>query len=478
MWAHNFTSDAEVSQHLMGSSDPQSYWGPPTRVVDETGMGCLQQIALGAMLSAPFAAGSTTMLIDDATYWPDPAATGPFYFQACKQAPNVGGKNLFRCTARSGTTLTVQYVSNAGNSAYAGTPQSYVAGDYVGQEQSREWRRVFAALPAGENGLATDDPGANGSVPLRSRLNGNSRSVPHDLSLWQYGFYGHPSVQVTWQNWTPWVGSTTYTPRGVAQGTAAKYRLWDGDEFWIQFRIKIDRRFWTKHSQPDPNGETSYWGRKLWALQSEVSSVNQLVTGIGPSNRYSIPTTNPNPFELLTYKAARVIGDSDYARTRSSLQPGSPWDVAPYHADTSSSFRPSTGCPTPDGSAAWEWKDGEWITFLVHVRPGRSGVHETQIDVSFARTEDPAYRGTYTTLLSVTDANIVYSGHGDYDYPDGPFTNSAVAIMDALPGFQAFGLMGYFNIHQNADIPPPKASYYVRMAQVIFSQAIIPPPAS
>jgi len=351
-------------------------------------------------------------------------------------------------------------------------------GDYIGQEQSREWRRTFAALPAGENGLAIDDPCASGSVPLRSKLPGNGHSVPRDRSMWQYGFYGHPSVQSTWQDWTPWVGRTTYTPRGVSRGAAAKYRLWDGDEFWIQFRVKIDKRFWGKHAQPEPNGRTTYWGRKLWALQSEVSSLNQLVTGIRPSNRYGIPTTNPNPFALATYKAARTVGSSDYRRRRASIQPGSPWDVAPYYADASSAMRPSTGCPTPDGSAAWEWKDGEWITFLVHIRPGRSGVPETQIDISFARTEDPSYTGSYTTLMAVTDAKIVYSGSGDYDYPDGRFSYPTVASMNALPGFQAFGLMGYFNIHQTVDIPPPRASYYVRMAQVIFSKAIIPPPTS
>ena len=148
---------------------------------------------------------------------------------------------------------------------------------------ARKPRRTFSAMPAGENGLATDDPAASGAVPLRSKLTGNAYSVPRDPSIWQYGFYGHPSNQTTWENWTPWIGASTYTPRGVAQGAAAKYRLWDGAEFWLQFRIKVDPRFAAGQAQPDPNGTTSYWARKSWALQSDVSSTNQLVAGLGTS---------------------------------------------------------------------------------------------------------------------------------------------------------------------------------------------------
>lgn len=475
VWAHNFDYDAEVTKHMQ-TPDPTSCPVPLRRTVDSTGIGCLEQIVLGAMLSADYTAGDTVMHLNDVTYWPDPAVTGAFYFEVCRQDPSVGTKNLFRCTARSGTTLTVAYVDMTGVSAFLPyTANNYFIGDYAGNEAG-DWRRTFAALPSGENGLPTDDAGASGAVPLRSKLSGNGNSVPRDPSIWQYGFYGHTSNQSTWANWTPWSGATTYTPRGTSQGVAAKYRLWDGNEFYIQFRLKIDPRFWSLNTLPDPNGQDSYFGRKSWALQSEVSSVNQLVSGISPSNRYAIPTTPESPFSLLTYKASRIIGVSDYSRSHTSYQMNSPWDVAPHYADLSSSFKPSTGCATPDGSAAWEYKSNEWVTFLIRVKPGRSNVAETEIDVKFARTEAVGYDGTYTTLMSVTDANIVYSGSGDYDFPDGSFTSSTVAVMDALPGFQSFGIMGYLNTFQTAGIPPAKGSYYVRMAQVIFSKATIPAP--
>ena len=112
VWAHNFDADAEVSAHL---ADTGLLVGiQARRVVDETGIGCLEQIALGATLAAPYTAGGATMVIDDATYWPDPAVTGPFSFMVSTPAPTVGSKNLFTCTARSGTTLTVSYVDMSG----------------------------------------------------------------------------------------------------------------------------------------------------------------------------------------------------------------------------------------------------------------------------------------------------------------------------------------------------------------------------
>lgn len=480
VWSHNFESDTEVTAHLLANQTMDSVRA--RRVVDSSGIGCLEQIALGATLAANYTAGSPTMVINDTTHWPDPAVTGPFEFQVCRAHPSVGNKNGFMCTARSGTTLTVTYIDYSGVSAYASTPQSYVVGDYAGSEAS-DWRRTFAALPAGENGKAVDDPGASGAVPLRSKLSGNAYSVPRDTSLWQYGWYGHPSNQTTWADWTGWGNSGTtkvpLTPRGVSQGAAAKFRLWDGDEFYIQWRQKVDPRFYVNHAQPDPNGETSYWGRKAVAIQSELASVNQIVMSVSTSNRYSIPDTTKAPVSLATYKAARVIGVSDYpSRVNPSNQKNSPWDVAPHFANLSSSFKPSTGLSTPDGSTAWELPDNEWVTFYLRVKPGRSGVAETEIELKFARTEDPAYTEAYTTLMNVMDANIVYSGSGDYDYPDGAFDHPAVTVMNALPGFQAFGIMGYFNITQSVGIPPAKASYYVRLAQVIFSKAAIAPPAS
>jgi len=455
------------------------------------------------------------MVIDDTTGWPDPAVTGPFYFQVSRPYPEIadsatgnGRKNLFLCTARSGNTLTVSRYTGGLNSVYSASAESYAAGSYAGSEGGT-YIRPFSALPAGENGRAVNDRAAGGAVPIRSRSASTPLyGVPRDVSQWLYGYYGHPTNQAIWGNpagqsgaspWVPWIGGTTYTPRGGTPGT--KENPWDGTEFWLQFRVKVDKRFWGRHQHPVsllgpiPAGSgadvaSPYWGRKFWSVQSEISVVNQIVAGISPSARYSLPTTNETPFSLSTYKSQQTVGTSDWTsygtRTHPSRQMNSLWDVAPYYAycqptypNGSQAFLPSAGVGgTPDKSSMWEWKDNEWITFLLHVVPGNSGVPNTTIECWFARTEDINYDGTYTKLMSVTDARVVYSGQGDYDYPDGYFTSSSVTTMNTLPGYQAFYIFGYYNIHgQGADAPPPIRSYWTRTAQIIFSRNTIPAPA-
>jgi len=234
--------------------------------------------------------------------------------------------------------------------------------------------------------------------------------------------------------------------------------------------MKVDPRFWRYHIHPTPTGsypnDGLLWYRKVFAIQSEVSSLNQLVAQFGPSNRYQIPSTNPSPFTLATYKATKLITQPGTGQAGTSFQPGSQW--------ASTAITPSSMSPA---GSAWEWIDNEWITFLIHVVPGRSGVAESKIEVSFARTDQPGYDGTYTPLISTSTSTIVYSGSGDYDYPDGPFTPSQVGRMDALPGFQSFGPMGFLNISQKADEPVPVHSYWIRYTQIIFSKQSIPAPS-
>jgi len=474
--AHAFDYDAEITQHLVGSTDPTDHPVPVRRVVDDAGYGCLEQVVIGAELALPYTAGDITMTINDDYLWPDPAVTGSFYFMVAKAYPSAPDKNVFLCTSRTDKVLTVSYQGGYG-SAFAATPQNYSVGDYAGNENSREWRRTFSALIAGDNGLPTNDNAASGAVPLRSKLSTGTYGVPRDASYWQYGWYGHPDNQTTWENWTPWIGTTTYTPRGTANGADAKYQLWDGDTIYIQFRMKVSRRFAQYHQQPVSTEQ--YWVRKAFAVQSEVSSTNQLVVDIGPPNIWAVPDTPQYPFRLGTYKDSRTVGVDDYpSRAHVSYQYGSDWDVAPYYADLTSSGKPAVGCPTPDGSAAWKIPDDEWVTFHMKIRPGRSFAAETEIEVKFARQDHPEYSGSYTTVLNVTDARIIYSGSGDNEFPDGAFTYPTVARMDALPGYQAFGLMGYLNLFQAAGWVPPKASYAIRMSQVIYSRAPIPAPAA
>ena len=479
VWSHNFDVDTEVTAHLKGTIPADESPGWTKRVIDgDTGQPCLESLVIGAGLIQDFTAGGTTMVIDDIYGWPDPAVEGSFVFIAHQKYPaveNAPSRNIFRCTARSGNVLTVTLDVSNGFGATTSTPLSFTVGDYVGYQELSQWNRVFSALPAGENGKATPDQAASGAVPLRSRVATGTYGVPRDLDLWQYGWYGHPENVTRWQNWTRWFGASQYPARGVVNGPEAKHKLWDGNEFWIQFRVKVDPRFFQYHDQPDTDSRT--WGRKAWGIQSEVSCPQQLVTGLGASNRYGIPDTAISPFGLYCYKAARTIGVNDQTlRVPGSPQLGSPWDVAPQYANATPSFAASSGFATPDGSPAWEMKSNEWITFQVRVRPGRSFQNDTLIEVKFARTEDPNYTGAYTTLLSASDAQVIYGNSKDNEYPNGDITYPDTGVMDTLPGYQSFILFSYLNMDLGS--APPRRSYSYRLGQVIFSRAEIPAPTA
>jgi len=488
VWAHDFSYDAEVSAHL-GSNTAQLTGAPVRRVLDSSGAYCLEQMSIGATLAQEFlaagGAGPRTMMVNDASDWP----ASDFYFFVTKKHPNiVGSKNLFYCSARTGNSLTVTRQGTFGFAGVSATAQDYAIGDYAGAGTGQDWRRTFSALPAGENGLPTNDPAAANTVPLRSKSATGAYGVPRDASLWQYGWYGHIDNHTTWANWTGNSTTGALTPRGVQNGAAEKYRLWDGTEFWLQFRVKVDARFFANHQQPDPTaiddgtgvtgGGTVYWTRKLWMLQSEISSLQQITTELRPSNRYSIPATNPNPL-LLSKGSAYAKANSTVGVTRSGItfyQPGGPWDAT-----------------AREGSAqvlgdAWEWVDGEWVTVLLHVVPGRSGLAESTVEIKIARTEQATYDGSYTTVISAPNQTIYYSGGSDRAYPASgsfdqntisPYTsNLPISQFDTLPGYQAWGPTGYLNLDlANAPNPPPKASYYVRFTQIIFSKQSIPAPA-
>jgi hypothetical protein len=250
VWAHDFRYAAEVSAHLLGNTNAEATAVPFRQAVDGPTGYCLEQVTLGARLAQLYTAGSSTMVLDDVTYWP---TTFPFYFEVAKIA-TLGSKNMFQCTARSGTTLTVTRITAGLGSAYAAAAQNYVAGDIAGQSTSPDWRRTFSALPAGENGLPDNDRAAGGAVPLRSKLSTGTYGVPRDSGLWQYGFYGHAANQSLWGTtaspWVPWVGATTYTARGGAAGT--RHNPWDGTEFWLQFKMKVDPRYWALVSYDNP----------------------------------------------------------------------------------------------------------------------------------------------------------------------------------------------------------------------------------
>lgn len=519
VWAHKFDSSSEATAFTTTVlPTDNAYNGIVPLVVEDPQMGsCLEHRTMGAMLTAPFTSGGSQMTIDDRTYWPDPAVLGnPYYFWITQPYPNHSAtKNVFRVTALTpqgaGAVLTVQWRSEQGSfDSCNPVQQSYSVGAYLGNH-SANWVRPFTALIAGENGLAVNDRAAATStspVPLRSKNTDNATyGVPMSGGLLEHGYYGHQSNITRWRNWTGWYSqSSLLIPRGPEspyasthlQGSSARFNLWDGDEFYVQMRVKVDPRY-AEYRNPDGDGADwgggGMWNSKGYGFQTEQSAYHQLVVGYSVGDRFSIPSTPDRAmWALACHKAQKIVGANDYARPRDSAQAGSLWDVSPYYASRSTGFLPGTGCNTPDGVAGWEMPPGEWVTFLFHVKPGRSYVADSTVEVWYARTFHPQYNGTWSSgaaankILSVTDFRNIYSNSDDGPYPDGAIqfgspswdeggATGAMNEMDVLPGYSAMTLFRYLNYDLGAAKIHPK-SYYLRYAQIIFSkQPIAAPPA-
>ncbi|TMH34174.1 MAG: hypothetical protein E6H58_07025, partial [Betaproteobacteria bacterium] len=273
IWAHDFSNATEISAHLTGGAAGVGHAGNailPTQVTDATLGHAMRIYAFGAQLAADFPAsggvGPRPLQISDATYWPDPATAGSYYVQLCKPVIDQA-ENLLLVTAKSGTTLTVTYIPSSGQ-PMSSNQRDWFVGDIVGAQCGASWSRLFSALKGDSNGIGVDDVNAAGTT-LRSTH--DQTNFPHGAQAFGYGWYGRPEYQSQFSTWRP----SDYGANAI--DSILRSNLWDGNEFYLQFRIKFDPRFLALNTI-DPNGEANAFGHKVWMLQSQMT-VPQQITG-------------------------------------------------------------------------------------------------------------------------------------------------------------------------------------------------------
>ncbi len=361
---------------------------------------CLVFKFLGALLAADFLAaggnGPRTMVLDDASDWPDPAVDGSFQF-AVSRVPLADAperfKTIFECTARTGNNLTVTYVPTGGAEFEDGASfQDRFIGDAAGSE-CQNYERLFSPMSGEDNGKGEDDPGANGTIPVRSRIVENPAYVPQAPSIFGYGFCAHEDYE-TDDRFEPW----TPNYQGLGQGDSVERTgVIDTNEIYIQIRLWIDENTQLEDMQ----------GGKQIGFQTETTVPQQLVTGIAPGGTsFNIPSTPEAPFVMSKFNYAsygsagmRVMTDpyetsvvaADYC-----YQPGSPWEETALHYISN---QPSTGQDTPDGNSAFEYKYGRWCTWLYRLKPGKDWHYTVPVEEAW----DSATENTITLLDEPTD---------------------------------------------------------------------------
>ncbi len=119
----------------------------------------------------------------------------------------------------------------------------------AGSRDGMHWWRPFSPMTAPGNGRTTNDPGANGTIPVRTwnATDGGSQTATHTQ-----GWYMHPSNSGA-----------------------------DGSEFWLQMRVKRDpRRF---------------------------SGANQGVQGVGKFTFITVCAFSLSTQEIVTYSGSRAF---------------------------------------------------------------------------------------------------------------------------------------------------------------------------
>lgn len=462
VWAHDFSHAGEITAFKTGGTPGVTHAGAaiePQQVTDPLVGHAMRFLALGAKLAVDLLAsggvGPRAMVIDDATYWPDPATAGNYYVHTTADQTDQQN-NLWLVTAKSGNTLTVTWQDVTGQPMYFsgghGIQKDWLVSGptHVGHQSAVNWSRLFSALKADSNGIGVDDVNNAGNT-LRSTH--DTITFPQG-SVFGYGWYGTATEQAAHVTWRP----TDYGGGGV--DSFLRSNLWDGNEFWVQWREKIDPRFLALNTVAY-NLDNRY-GHKVWMLQSQMTVPQQITGGYGPgATRFQIPTTPEPIFGMAAYSFSGGLAGRGLTTNldgSGSVQPGSPYAATAI-----------AGVADLPAGQAWETPSGQWVTFLLHVIPGdrwvdtnpsATGVRNTTVEMFAARQGETVY----TTVFSQTNQAIIYGSSG-------PVENNWTS---ALPGYNALSFTAYLNVELGS--VPPVAAYYTDFGQMIFSKATIPAP--
>jgi len=209
----------------------------------------------------------------------------------------------------------------------------------VGNRTAPGWWRPFSPMSAASNGRGQDDPAASGSIALE----------PWDPSFrgenegFRRGYYAHPS----------YIGAGGFDTS-----------QFNGSEFWLQFRIKIDPNRYL--SGTPRQGKQSFLATTQQTLNQEIVQQNEHDgVALWYTNFGSSPDTG---------------GSMGLPNGVNGKQPGG--DYASCSLDT------TNGC--------WVYTGGEWVTWLYHLVPGTDGDRNTLFEAFVARPGQRSYETVFS----------------------------------------------------------------------------------
>jgi hypothetical protein len=288
----------------------------------------------------------------------------------------------------------------------------------AGTNDGSHWWRPFSPIVGGTTsgngrGSGQNDPGANGSITARSY---SPTDGGGQISGWDGGFYGNAAYQ-------------TQEPSAF-----------DGTEYWLQVRVKMDPNRITGGNEDTTVGKLFYFTRTDRSLTSQ-----EIVTYSGN------PVNGQNYFSMYRSGSPPLNTDSPGTATRGD-QPGTQFGTV---GDKTCRYDNSGGRL----ANCWHWPAGQWATIMWHIKPGKNA------NGQFPGTGSSDPVGNHDTLIEVWVA-----APGAKQFTKIWYQPDADVPWDVMGGHNAV----ICSIYQNGSNMPQ--AFYHRYDQIIFSKASIPCP--
>jgi len=360
------------------------------------------------------------------------------------QFRETGGYGIDPTGTGSGNVSTVQW-----------QPGGFAGGGFLrisiptGGTSNGQWSRPMSAINAGQpgtaggagNGKTTNDPAAGGAVSLHT-WDSSQRSMAYN---WRKGYYANPAVQAKYPGWP------------LATNTG----VYDGTEFYLQFRVRISASRWHTGNPP---------GKLLFIdVTDQESDLQELVfrSVNNPDGIIGASWQGTNPLLMYTSRgsyANSIIDGNQDSNYNGAIEPG-----GPYASSCTYTNAHNTG-------ACWNYPSGDWATLLLHFVPGQDNSNYTGTPPSGAVSGWPYHDTTievwkcdpgetaYTKIFEKFNLAWFYYTDGQTSAPNGP--NG----MFHPPAFNEIGPSGYMNGVAAA------LGWTQDFTQIIFSHQFIPAP--
>ncbi|MDT3680097.1 MAG: hypothetical protein ROZ64_14820 [Burkholderiaceae bacterium] len=365
LWAHDFRHDDEFRCFHRGAAKP--YERSRTAPAPMPYHASLVATPFGASRAIKSAARGTHLVRDVAAASKDAVQT--WYVADIDRIEDPwDGEYRLLVAAKEYVWVQSRNVADGSITVRRTSTRAYKALETtIGSGPQGRWIRPTACFAAGENGKPVPDQGlVNGSARKTRRWN---QSDPRMHASFCEGYFGHRSYwdpahgDAQYKDWTPRIGSRRET----------RVDAWEGDEFYLQFRAKISASRFDKRSP----------GAKMVYIQNcTTSGQAQLFWIVGPKSQFTeVPSNWPYGPHGRMFLANTAYGDraAVFGATLTMPAGGDVTTPTKTWADGKKEtiwLQDPESFPNarPPRNEGWHFPADKWVTYLVHIKPGRDSV--------------------------------------------------------------------------------------------------------